>query len=206
MKGRWIVITSLAAATAGSGGCAKRFTEPPPQPVAVSKTVRGEGQVAQVNTIQAEATVVSADARRRRITLRGPDGHMETFRVGAEVRNLGRVRRGDRVVATYVEAVAFRLVPRGGASPGVTEDSASDRAALGQLPGAAQAQSVTAVARITAINRATHTVSLKGSAGRTIKVTVPNSERLANVRVGDLVEATFIEGAAISVEPAPRTT
>ena len=201
MKGLWITSMSLVAAAA-LGGCAKRFIEPPPPPVAVSTTVTGQGQVAQVNTIQAEATVVSVEARRRRITLRGADGQMETLRVGPEVRNLARVRRGDRVVATYVEAVAIRLVPEGGATPGVTEDSASDRAALGQLPGAAEAQAVTVVARITAINRATRTVTLKGPRGRTIKVTVPNAARLENARVGDLVEATFIEGAAISVEPA----
>ena len=201
MKGRWIVSMSLLAAGV-LGGCTKRLTEPTPPPVAVSKTVAGQGQVAQVNTIQAEATVVSVEARRRRLTLRGPDGQMESLRVGPEVRNLAQVRRGDRVVATYVEAVAIRLVPKGAATPGVTVDAASDRAALGQLPGAAEAQAVTVVARITAINRATRTVTLKGPEGRTTKVTVQNPAHLENARVGDLVEATFIEGAAIVVERA----
>lgn len=201
MRGRWIVSMTLLAAGA-LGGCAKRFTEPPPAPVAVSKTVAGQGQVAQVNTIQAEATVVSVDARRRRLTLRGPDGQIESLRIGPDVRNLAAVRRGDRVVATWVEAVAIRLVPEGAATPGAIVDSASDRAALGQLPGAAEAQAVTVVARITAINRASRTVTLKGPEGRTTKLTVQNSAHLEPARVGDLVEATFIEGAAIAVERA----
>ena len=204
MTRAWIVRAAMTVAVA-VGGCATKSTRvatPPPPPVATSGTVAGQGQVAQVNTVQVTATVVDVDARRRRVSLRGSDGVIETFRVGPDVRNLGQVRRGDQVVATYVEAVEIRLRKKGTASPGVTEDAAFDRAALGQMPGAAGAQAVTVVARITAIDRATQTVTLKGPKGRTVRIHVQDPAHLEHARVGDLVEATYIEAVAISVERA----
>jgi Cu/Ag efflux protein CusF len=192
----------VAAAVGGLWGCAPKrtVTAPTPPPVAASGTATSPGQVTQVNTVQLTATVVDVDSRRRRVSLRGSDGVVETFRVGPDVRNLAQVRRGDQVVATYVQALELRLRKKGTASPGVTEDVAFDRNALGQMPGAAGGQAVTVTARITAIDRATQMVTLKGPKGRTVRIHVKDPTHLENARVGDLVEATYIEAVALEVE------
>ena len=204
MRGSWIAGASLVGAVA-LGGCSpknKQLTAPVPPPTVVAAALEGQGEVAQVKTVEVAATVVDVSARRRRVTLRGSDGRMETLRVGPEVRNLAQVRRGDRVVATYTEAVAIRLVKKGTATPETTDDVVFNRAAPGQLPGGSSAQVVTIVARITGINRADREVTLKGANGRTTTIQVQNPAHLEHAKVGDLVEATFVEGVTIAVERA----
>ena len=200
-----VSVTMMAAALGGCSASSNKVTAPPPPPVIATGTVTSKGEIAQVNTVQVTAIVVDVNARRRRVTLRGPDGKIETIRVSSEVQNLPQVRRGDQVVLTYVEALAIQLRKKGSATPSVIEDTAAERAARGQMPGAAEAQSVTVVAKITAIDRKAQTVTLKGPEGRTATVKVRNPANLEKARVGDLVEATYIEAVAISVERPSAT-
>jgi len=202
MRGSWIAGPSLVAAAALAGCAPKnsRLTAPVPPPTVVTAALQGQGQVARLETVEVAATVVSVDARRRRVTLRGSDGKMETLRVGPEVRNLPQMRRGDRVVATYTQAVALRLARKGTASPETSDDVVFDRAPAGELPGGSSAQVVTIVARITGIDRDDKEVTLRGADGRTTTIEVDDPARLEHVRVGDLIEATFVEGVTIAVE------
>jgi hypothetical protein len=202
MRGSWIAGASLVAAAALAGCAPKntRLTAPVPPPTVVTAALEGQGQVAHLETVQVAATVVSVDARRRRVTLRGSDGKMETLRVGADVRNLPQVRRGDRVVATYTQAVAIRLARKGTASPETSDDVVFNRAPAGELPGGSSAQVVTIVARIIGIDRDDKEVTLRGADGRTTTIEVDDPARLEHVRVGDLIEATFVEGVTIAVE------
>jgi hypothetical protein len=202
MRGSWIAGASLVAAAALAGCAPKntRLTAPVPPPTVVTAALEGQGQVAHLETVQVAATVVSVDARRRRVTLRGSDGKMETLRVGADVRNLLQVRRGDRVVATYTQAVAIRLARKGTASPETSDDVVFNRAPAGELPGGSSAQVVTIVARIIGIDRDDKEVTLRGADGRTTTIEVDDPARLEHVRVGDLIEATFVEGVTIAVE------
>jgi hypothetical protein len=204
MRGSWITGASLVAAAA-LAGCApksKQLTAPVPPPTVVTAALQGQGEIARLKTVQVAAAVVSVDARRRRVTLRGSDGKMETFRVGPEVRNLAQVRRGDRVVATYTEAVAIRLVRKGAASPETSDDVVFNRAPAGDLPGGSGAQVVTIVARIIGIDRQDREVTLQGADGKTTTIEVDDPTRLEHVKIGDLVEATFVEGVTIAVERA----
>ena len=202
MRGSWIAGASLVAAAALAGCAPKntRLTAPVPPPTVVTAALQGQGQVAHLETVQVAATVVSVDARRRRVTLRGSDGKMETLRVGPDVRNLPQVRRGDRVVATYTQAVAIRLARKGTASPETSDDVVFNRAPAGELPGGSSAQVVTIVARIIGIDRDDKEVTLRGADGRTTTIEVDDPARLEHVRVGDLIEATFVEGVTIAVE------
>lgn len=202
MRGSWIAGASLVAAAALAGCAPKntRLTAPVPPPTVVTAALQGQGQVAHLETVQVAATVVSVEARRRRVTLRGSDGKMETLRVGPEVRNLPQVRRGDRVVATYTQAVAIRLARKGTASPETSDDVVFNRAPAGELPGGSSAQVVTIVARIIGIDRDDKEVTLRGADGRTTTIEVDDPARLEHIRVGDLIEATFVEGVTIAVE------
>ena len=202
MKRFGVLFVGIAAAAA-LGGCSttsKNAAATPPAPVVTSETTEGKGKVEQVNTVQATATVAAINQKTREVTLRRSDGTVDTFRVSDEVRNLPQVKKGDQVVVTYYESLELQLKKKGTATPGVTEDAAVDRAAVGQMPGAAGARAITVVARITAIDRKTQMVTLQGPKGKTKRIHVKNPAHLENARVGDLVEATYTEAVAIAVE------
>ena len=90
-------------------------------------------QATAQRTKQQSATVESSDMGTRLVVLRAEDGTKESFVASPEVRNLPQVRVGDKVTATYQEAIAVRMAPVGSAAPNTAVITA-DRAALGRLP------------------------------------------------------------------------
>ena len=62
----------------------------------------------------------------------------------------------------------------------------------------------TIVATIEAINEAKGSVTLRGPEGRSVDVTARDPKNLKKVKVGDLVEITYTEALAVSIEPAPK--
>ncbi len=48
------------------------------------------------------------------------------------------------------------------------------------------------------------TVTLKGPEGNLFKVKAKDPEKLKAVSVGDLVDITYTQALAVSVEPAPK--
>ena len=202
MRQFWGMFAGLVVAAA-LGGCSttsQKAAATPPPPVVTSNTVEGKGKVEQISTVTVTATVTAINQKTREVTLRGPDGQLNTFRVDDRVRNLPQVKEGDQVVATYYESVEIELKKKGHATPGVAEDAAVERAALGQMPGAAGVRTVTVTATITAIDAKTQMVTLKGPRGKQVHVHVKNPAHLEKAKVGDLVEITYTEGLAIAVE------
>ena len=63
--------------------------------------------------VQVTATVVEIDHKTREVTLKAADGREETFVVDEAAKNLDQVKKGDVVVATYAEALAYE-VKKGG--------------------------------------------------------------------------------------------
>ena len=59
------------------------------------------------------------------------------------------------------------------------------------------------VADVTAVNPATQTVSLRGPGGRVVNLPIRDPEQFRRIAVGDQVEATYVEAAALSITPAP---
>ncbi len=85
----------------------------PPKPVTIE------------NMREVTATVEAIDVATRMVSLRGPDGEVVTVQVDPAVRNLPRVKVGDRVVARYYEALGAELKKRGGTA-GETSAAASE--------------------------------------------------------------------------------
>jgi len=146
------------------------------------------GAVAKVARITAK--VEALDRTARTITLRGPRGTALTFAVGPEVRNFGEFRVGDFVVLRYLEALSVDL-KKGG--PGVRE-----RVEAGPGDGARR---VTVAAEVLAKDATKRTVTLRGTK-QTVEVKVARPDQFKLVQVGDRVEATYTEAAAISIELA----
>jgi Cu/Ag efflux protein CusF len=124
--------------------------------------------------------------------------------VGPEARNLAQVKPGDQVVVSYHESLAYQVKRAGQDAPGASVGDASARTEPGEKPGALEAQQITLTSTIEAIDTEAGTVTLKGPDGETVTTKVRHPDQLERVKVGDLVEFTYTEAIAVSVEPAPQ--
>lgn len=181
--------TLALAATTGAGCTGLKKTEP----------FRVERETAATVT----ARVKSVDLESREVVLVGSDGKEATIVAGEEVRNLPQLRPGDVVVAQYQETLIAEVrkpTDEEKANPLEMLDGV-ERAALGDLPGAAGVQALRFVGTIAAIDKSTHMISFRNLNGKTLTVEAQNPENLAKVEVGDPVVLIFAEAIAIGVEP-----
>jgi Cu/Ag efflux protein CusF len=158
----------------------------------------------QTGRVTATATVEDIDLASRLVTLRGPDGTSNTIKVDESVRNLPQIKKGDRVVATYYESLAYQAKKAGDAEAGVDILEGAGRAEPGAQPGAAAGRTVTVTVTIKAIDKTKPSITLARADGSTFTVVVRHPEKLQHVKVGDLVELTYTQALAISVEPATK--
>ena len=167
------------------------------------------GVATAATAVSSSATVTAIDMATRQVTLRRGDGSTFTVVAGPEVRNLPQLRVGDTVTVTYYDTLTLELKKGGTGGPARrAETSAASRADPGMRPGAAAQRQVTIVADVIALDPAKQTVSLRGPKGNVVVLPVRDPEQFKLVAVGDQVEATYVEAAAISVTPvaAPAPT
>jgi Cu/Ag efflux protein CusF len=116
------------------------------------------------------------------------------------VKNLAQVKKGDTVVASYVQAVAVTLQKPGSAQRGISTASEVQRAKPGEKPAAVVGDAVTVTATITNVDTKTQMVTLQGPQGGVVDLKVKDPAVLQTLKAGDLVEATYTEALAIAVE------
>jgi hypothetical protein len=186
-----VAVMSIAAGTAvaQTGGVAAVKSEP--------------GKVTVAEAVRITASVEALDKAKRLVTLKGPEGNTFVVQAGPEVKNFDQIKVGDLVVARYVEALTLELKPGGGQIRERTERENAVAAKPGQAPGAAAGRQVTVIADVMSLDAAKQTVRLRGPQ-RTVDLKVRDPNQFKLIKVGDLVEATFTEAVALSVEPAPK--
>jgi hypothetical protein len=197
-------IVSLAACAAKSPTPAPAAASATPAVVAAQSTSETNGAIERHTELTIKAKVVDVDHDKRHVTLRGPNGNTETYAVDESVKNFPQVKKGDEVVAKYYQAIAVRVKKPGEAEPGITEAGGLATAEPGAKPGAVEARTVTITATVKKVDHTHQTVTLKGPRGRVVDVEVQNPANLDKVKKGDLVEITYTEALAISVEKAPK--
>ncbi|MCU0808418.1 MAG: hypothetical protein MUC53_10945 [Candidatus Contendobacter sp.] len=154
-------------------------------------------------TITATATVQAIDLQTREVTLKDQKGQVFTVKVSDEVRNLPQVRVGDRVVVTYQQELAVYLTGRAGTGISTRTDTLSaGRAQPGQLPAGVVRDTARITANIISVNKQKRQVLVRG-ATRTVLVKVPSDFDINRFKVGEEVEAEFVQELAITVKPAP---
>jgi len=184
------------------GACSPKVSAPP-APVVASDVQETPGKVSATQAITVTATVQDVDQKNRVVTLLTASGEDVVFRAGPEVRNLAQVKRGDRVQATYYESLVIQVLKPGTAKPGIRTATDTDRAKLGERPGAATAQSTTVVATVVRVDKKNATVTLKGPRGNVKTLPVKNPIHLDAMKTGDLIEATYTEALGVAVTPVP---
>ena len=159
---------------------------------------------AVISSTSVSATVTKIDYKTREVTLRTQDGKERTIVADSAVRNLAQVKTGDVVTATYVEALAYEVVKKGAKAPGVEQVTGGGRAEPGTKPAGAIGQQTTVTVTVTAIDRSVPSVTFTGPKGNSRTIKVRHPEKLEGVNVGDLVDITYTEALAITVDPAPK--
>ena len=182
---------ALAAIAAAIGGFAPRVSAD-----------EGAPRVIHADSVKVTETVEAIDLDKRIITLKDKNGALTDLKVSDKVVNLAQVKKGDKVVAIYREALAYEVFKAGTATPSADQSMVGERAKLGDKPAAdvTNVQSVTAT--ITGIDKEHSKVTLKGPEGHEVTVKVRDPKKLDGVSVGDLVQLTYTQALAIAVKPA----
>ena len=162
-------------------------------------TGKGAASVTKVR-----GTVAAVDRDAGTVTLKGPKGRTVTIEV-KDKQKLDMIKVGDPVVAAYVEAVAFRVQKAGsGATPGVTTQETRISSKPGETPAGAVGREVTATVTITAIDKKARTVTVKGPQGGTETIKAKDPKNLEGLKVGDMVEITYTQALAISLDKSGK--
>ena len=197
-RATWAAVACIGL---GVAGCAAKSKEAAPmlQAAMAAPAPLPSGTVGE-NTVSATAIVKAIDLKTRRVTLQRADGSTVKFVAGDEVRNLPQVKVGDEVTVTYYDSLAFEVKKPGDAVPGASVAEEIGRAKAGEKPGAASARVTTVTATIAGIDKTAKTVTLRTPDGEMTTIKARNPDNLNRVAVGDLVEITYTEALAISVE------
>jgi hypothetical protein len=171
----------------------------------VSPVAAQEGAGAGV-LMTTTATVRTIDLESRLVTLEDGDGRVTAVHVGPQVVNLPQVRPGDRVNVSRYQAVAIDIAkPVAGSAPVATQTAEATLAEPGELPYGDASVVTRITAQVVGLNPTQHTIMVIGPAGgvRTVFVKRPRVRQLLNqLQVGDMVQISFVESEAISVEAA----
>ena len=173
------------------------FAQSAPQAAVV--TSQAPGKMGEADAIQLQGKVKSINKKTREVTLVGPQGNQMVIPAGEEVKNFDQIRIGDLVTLTYVQALVVEL--KAVENNGIRERVESENkvaAKPGEKPAGMIEKTVRVVANVVAVNPKAQTVTLRG-AKRTVEVAVKDPAMLKDVKVGNQVEATYIEAVALVV-------
>jgi hypothetical protein len=204
MKQRNVVNLASVAAIAGllvNGACAESSGSGPPSAPSTTQATPAQPRLIAQEYVEGEATVEAVDRTKRTVTLKNAEGRTTTVQVPADV-DLNRLKTGNKLLIGYHQSLSARVLPPGSAELGAT--LAAGSTAPGKPEGRAWGEQLTIVAEITAIDLVNHKVTVRGAQGDTRMITVKDpqmQQRMANLKVGDLVELTYAEAIAAKVMP-----
>ena len=122
------------------------------------------------------------------IGIRRPDGRVVDVKAGPEVKNVDKIKVGDKVVTEYTQALSLELkIGTTGAAKRIESPVAV---------------TLTVIADLVAVTPAERAVTLRGPEGRLVDLQVRDPEQLRRVKQGDQVEAGYTEALAVKVAPA----
>ena len=197
---RQIIALALVAVTLSPAAMAQK-TAATGDAVLISEP----GRAALVQSVKVSAEVIGIDKATRTLTLKGPKGEVVDLVASDEVKNFDQIKLGDRVVARYAEALTLELKKPGtAASDAVTVREDAARAKPGERPAVAGARQVSALVKVIAVDPKASTIKVKGPKGNETTLNVQNPDQFKVVKKGDLIEVTYTEAIALSVEPAPK--
>ena len=160
-----------------------------------------KGAVRAAKTVVVQGAILAIDQQSRRVTIKGGGGHELSLLAGPEVKNFSQLKVGDIVTMNIIQSLALELKKGGTELRQRTESTDTVQAKPGEKPMGGEASSVRIIADVTAVNRKTGMVTLRGPE-RTLDLQVKDQAMLKDIAVGDQVEANYVEATVISVKGA----
>ena len=162
-------------------------------------------QLSSENVMNATATVEAVNHDTRTVVLKDADEVRTLVVAGPEIRNFEQIQAGDRVVATYKQAILAEVKPKGADADGPSATIAKARSEPGERPAAAVGKSVATNVVIESVDRSFDTVTFKRPDGivRTVAVADPKATQFVQgLNPGDEVQVTYTEATALALKPA----
>lgn len=166
-----------------------------------SVVMNDKGVVRSADSVVMQGRILAIDQENRRVTVKGGSGNELSFVVGPEVKNFSQLKVGDIVTLNFIQSLALELKKGGQELRQRVESGETISAQPGEKPMDGESTTVSVIADVTAVNRKTGVVTLRGPQ-RSFDLKVKDKTMLKNVVVGDQVEATFVEATVISVRAA----
>jgi hypothetical protein len=141
--------------------------------------------------------ITAVDVANRVVSIKGPRGNIGEMKVDPAVKDLDKVKVGDRIRVSYRVALALAL-KKGG--DGIRERVETDASSM---PGASATKRITIVANVESVNAKRGIATLRGPEGNFVDVKVRDPKLLHDVKAGDQVVASVTETVAVSVQPVP---
>jgi hypothetical protein len=171
---------------------------------------RREQPPAGINTatlVEVTATVTAIDLENRLVTITGPEGNSHVMQVTEQVKNLPQARVGDHVNIKYYSSAYVDIVKTDGKTDMGTEAAAAKiTAPAGQKPAGAIGVEVKRKAEVVFVDPYQKFISFRSPDRGLRKISLKDSPDLQHylqeLKKGDIVEVTYTEAMAISLEPA----
>ena len=157
--------------------------------------------------IETTATVAAVDMNNHLVTIQGADGNLAVVRVTDQVKNLPQVKIGDEVnIAYYRSAVVDLVKTKGDVKLGTEVRGAKASAPAGEKPAGVIAMEVTRTVEVVFVDPYQKFISFRspdiGLRRVTLKDRPDLQHYLDELKKGDIVEVTYTDALAISLEPA----
>ena len=151
--------------------------------------------------ITATVTIQAIDKANRLVTIRDESGAEDMVQVGPAMKRFDELKVGDKVKISYYESLVFQV-----RKPGDPVKTAGDTAKLtpgtGTSPSGTLSSQQTTSVEVLAIDQKLPSITVKTADGRTVTRKVDNPKNLEGVKVGDKIDITYTQAAALTVEPA----
>jgi hypothetical protein len=154
------------------------------------------------DAITATASIETIDHTKRTLTLKGPDGRLETLTVPADIKRFDELKVGDKITAKYYENVVLRKKAPG--EKDVDTYHAADTRGTGKSPSGTSAAQRTITATITAIDPKIPSITLSGPSNWHYSSKVADKEALKQLKVGDKLDITWTAAVLISADPPKK--
>lgn len=155
-------------------------------------------------TMKASVLVTKLDVANRFLTVKNEKGEEYTVDVSPEVRNLDKVKVGDKIVLTYYESISASVLKPGDASEMSSKVDVT-RAKEGARPGGTARTTSTVPVTVVSVDTKANVVRFYAADNLVRTTNVVRPEGIAfiqKLKAGDHVILTYTESLAIAVEPA----
>ena len=151
-------------------------------------------------TAQIKAKVEDIDTAKRTVTLKGPRGNTVTLKADPSMENFDQIKKGDQIVATYIESMAV-FVAKAGEKPVTGEVEVVKAAPKGDKPSIIAVDTVQETLAVVGIDYKKRKITLKWPDGKTKTVKIhKNVKGFKKIKKGDSIVVRLTEAVAVAVK------